>query len=153
MGQTKHIFSVRTLVLSVLFLFYYGMMALICWAIVLANPEEINRWFTDIKGVGIFLIFSGFTASSLLFILRFPLTENHFKWYWAKRDWFGLYTTCIDFIINFLLVAYPFLLFRFALPLTQRFGVHCVLLCVLVSVIYLTWHRVRRKAIAVGISI
>lgn len=153
MGQTRYISDYRTKILSVLFLVYYALIALLCWAILLHNPNEALQWIADKKELVLVLIFSGLSASSFLFITAMSAIERQFKWYWVKRNGLGLFTTCCDWILHLLLVAFPFLFASYGFELKQRLGVPCLLLSVLVILVVLTRHRVCRKLVSAGASV
>ena len=119
MRQKREFNSLRPYLLSVLFLFYYCGIAIICWALwCVLNGVDVKSLFES--KVLLFFIFTGFASGGLLFITSLQKFELAIKWYWSHRSGKGVSDSLLYMAIQFLLFCLPFELARHGYWLIQQ---------------------------------
>lgn len=106
MRQKREINSLTPYLLSILFLFYYGGIAIICWALwCVLNGSDIK----DLVETKVFLFFvcTGLTSSAILFGTALPKVEQAIKWYWNQRSVKGVSKALLYLVTQLLLFCLP----------------------------------------------
>lgn len=107
MRQKREFNSLRPYLLSILFLFYYGGIAIICWALwCVLNGVDVKSFFES--KVLLFFILTGFASGGLLFITSLQKFELAIKWYWSHRSGKGVSDSLLYMAIQLLLFCLPF---------------------------------------------
>lgn len=117
--QKREFNSLRPYLLSVLFLFYYGGIAIICWALwCVLNGVDVKSLFES--KVLLFFIFTGFVSGGLLFFTAFQKFELALRGYWNQRSGKGVSKALLYMAIQLLLFCLPFELARHGYWLIQQ---------------------------------
>lgn len=140
MRQKREFNSLRSYLLSVLFLFYHGGIAIICWALwCVLNGVDVKSLFES--KVLLFFIFTGFTSGGLLFFTAFQKFELALRGYWNQRSGKGVSKALLYMTIQLLLFCLPFELARHGYWLIQQITPLVFILGIGVTLIGITYSR------------
>lgn len=132
----------RLYLLSILFLFYYGGIAIIGWALwCVLNGFDIKSlfeskilWFFTITSLG---------SGGLLFVSALPKFELALRNNWNQRSGKGVSKALLYCVIQFILFCLPFELVHHGYWLIQKIGPLVFLLGIGVTLTSITYSRYR----------
>ncbi|HEM7073831.1 TPA: hypothetical protein U2K26_002748 [Legionella pneumophila] len=140
MRQKREFNSLRPYLLSILFLFYYGGIAIICWALWrVLNGFDVKSLFES--KVLLFFIFAGFASGGLLFVTALQKFELAIRGYWNQRSGKGVLKALLYLVIQFFLFCLPFDLARHGYWFIQQLTPSVFLLGFGVTLIGITYSR------------
>lgn len=140
MRQKREFNSLRPYLLSLLFLFYYGGIAIICWALwCVLNGFDIKD-LVETKAF-IFIVGTGLTSGAILFGTALPKVEQTIKWYWNQRSGKGMLKAMLYLVAQLLLFCLPVELGRQGYWLIQQLTPSIFILGLGVTLIGVTYSR------------
>lgn len=138
--QKREFNSLRSYLLSLLFLFYYGGIAIICWALCcVLNGFDVKSVFES--KVCLFFIFAGCASGGLLFVTALQKFELAIRGHWSQSSGKGVLKALLYLLIQFFLFCLPFYLARHGYWLIQQLTPSVFLLAVGITLTGMTYSR------------
>ncbi|HAT1821687.1 TPA: hypothetical protein ACG3OA_002936 [Legionella pneumophila] len=140
MRQKREFNSLRPYLLSILFLFYYGGIAIICWALwCVLNGFDIKD-LVETKAF-MFIVCTGLASGAILFGTALPKVEQVIKWYWNQGSGKGMLKAMLYLVAQLLLFCLPVELGRQGYWLIQQLTPSIFILGLGVTLIGVTYSR------------
>ncbi len=140
MRQKREFNSLRPYLLSILFLFYYGGIAIICWALwCVLNGFDIKD-LIETKAF-MFIVCTGLASGAILFGTALPKVEQVIKWYWNQGSGKGMLKAMLYLVAQLLLFCLPVELGRQGYWLIQQLTPSIFILGLGVTLIGVTYSR------------
>ena len=140
MRQKREFNSLRPYLLSILFLFYYGGIAIICWALwCVLNGFDIKD-LVETKAF-MFIVCTGLASGAILFGTALPKVEQVIKWYWNQGSGKGMLKAMLYLVAQLLLFFFFFELGRQGYWLIQQLTPSIFILGLGVTLIGVTYSR------------
>ena len=143
MRELNNPIFLRSIFLSILFVFYYGLIAALSYCLILPHSALEIKCFIESYWM---LLFSGFVAGFFIFIIASPRIELGLKYYWRNRDLKGIFLVCLYILNNLGLFIFPVILVKNGFGIIQQISPHFFLLGTILFVIISTFIRFRSLA-------